>query len=143
MALSADKSVPQMGPTGRLWELPVLADEAIYVGALVCVNQDDNFAIAAAVDTGLVAVGRAEHAVDATGLANGDVSVQVRDGIFKFENDGTDPVTDLFSACYIVDDETVSSSSDTGARSIAGVVAALDSDGGVWVAINPLDRDVS
>jgi hypothetical protein len=68
----------------------------------------------------------------------------VRSGIFKY---GNSSAGDLIAAvnigadCYIVDDQTVALTSNTGARCKAGKVHGVDTDGGVYVAfsfpINP------
>ena len=54
-----------------------------------------------------------------------------------------DTITDLIaqadagSDCYIVDDQTVAKTSGTNTRSRAGIVLAVDADGGVWVQVGP------
>lgn len=87
--------------------------------------------------TGLIAVGRFEETVDNTAGANGDVSVQIKRGTFKFGNSSAGDLiaqADVGADCYIVDDQTVAKTSATNTRSVAGKIIAVDADG-VWVKI--------
>jgi len=132
MALSADRNTPHKD--GQLVPVKVAADAVIFAGALVAANAS-GFAVPGSVAATLTYLGRADVAVDNTGGSNGDITVNVRRGLaFKWKNSGTDPVTQasLGKVCYIVDDETVAATHDTNARSAAGIVIQLDSDG-VWV----------
>lgn len=110
----------------------VAAGAVIYQGALVVL--DGGWAEGGASGAGLVSVGVALSTVDNSSGSNGDAAVQIRKGIWKFDNDGTDPVTisDIGSDCFVVDDHTVAKTDDTGARSVAGKITNLDA-GGVWV----------
>lgn len=132
MALTAGRNTPKRD--GDILVLPVKANVKIFEGSLVVL--DAGYAKPGVEATGLIAVGRAEEFADNTGGQDGDITVKVRRGCFKFENDATDPVTQthVLTDCYIVDDETVSSSDNTGTRSKAGKVIAVESDG-VWVEI--------
>ncbi len=105
------------------------AATVIYAGALV-VN-DGGKAAPGKTAAGLVALGRAAETVDNT---NGGKSVEIDKGTFRYGNSGADPVTaaSIGKQVYIVDDETVAATSDTNARSVAGVCFDLD-DNGVWV----------
>lgn len=113
----------------------VAADTTIYAGSLVCLDAT-GMAVPGEEDDTLTCAGRAEDTVVNGGLA-GDETVVVRRGAFKWENDAVAPVTaaHLLKACYVVDDQTVSSSHETNTRCAAGVVVAVDADG-VWVEIN-------
>ena len=114
----------------------VAADTTIYAGALVCLDAT-GMAVPGAEDATLTCAGRAEETVVNGGAAGDEVVVVRRKGAFKWENDATDPVTaaHLLQACYVVDDQTVSSSHETNTRCVAGAVVAVDADG-VWVEIN-------
>lgn len=100
------------------------------------------------VATGLVAVGifdpsgpdSLDGIMDNTGGAADAFNVRVRSGIFRFANLGADPVVaaDVGKPCYIFDDNTVAHSDGTGARSVAGVVAKVET-AGVWVQIGSVD----
>lgn len=132
MALTADRNTPMKD--GELIAVPVAASAVIHAGALVAANAT-GFAVPGSVATTLTYLGRAEEAADATGYADGIATVQVRRGkAFKFKNSGADPVTQasLGKTCYIVDDETVAATNGAGARSAAGIVLGIDTDG-VWI----------
>lgn len=116
-----------------LLSLPVAAGAKIFAGAIVCIEA--GFAVPGKTATDLIYVGRAEETIDNSEGDNGDVAIEVRRGnAFKFDNDTSDPVAagHLFTDCYIVDDQTVSSSHATNTRSIAGKVIGFD-DSSVWV----------
>lgn len=77
--------------------------------------------------------------MDNTGGSNGDKTVKVRSGVFRFYNSSSGDaigVSEVGKDCYIVDDQTVAKTDGTGTRSIAGKVHGVDSMG-VWVAIGP------
>lgn len=130
MALTADRNTPMRG-TG-LVVLAVAAGTRIYAGSLVAVDVT-GFAIPGKVATGLTYAGRAEEAVDNTGGAAGAVRVQVRRGeAFKWANDWTITQAQLFKTAFIVGDQTVGATDDTGKRSAAGRITGIDADG-VWI----------
>ena len=110
----------------------VAAQTIIYEGSLVVLEA--GYAKPGKEATGLVCLGRAEEYVNNFAGQNGDKLVRVKRGCFKFENDSDNPVTGahVLQDCFIVDDETVSSSDESSARSVAGKVIAIESDG-VWV----------
>ena len=112
---------------------PVAAGATIYKGALVAFNAA-GYVVPGTTATTLTPLGRAEQTVDNTGGADGDVSVDIRSGVFPWDNDGTDTVdlTHVGSPAYIVDDQTVASTDGTGTRSEAGTIFDVDADG-VWV----------
>lgn len=113
--------------------LPVKGATKIFEGSLVAVKA--GFAIPGKLDAAIIAVGRAEEFIENTG-ADGEAIIKVRRGCFKFENDAAKPVTNaqLLQDCYIVDDQTVSSSHETNTRSRAGKVIEVEPDG-VWIEI--------
>ncbi len=118
---------------GKTLILPVKANTKIFDGSLVALDATGYAVPGATADT-LIAAGRAEVFVDNTGGADGAVSVKVRRGVFKFDNDDTDPVTaqDIKKDCYILDDETVTMLAV--GTSVAGKVIGLD-NGEVLVEI--------
>lgn len=133
-ALTADRDT--LRRDGVQFEFPVAASTKIYAGSIVCVNTS-NLATKGAAATGLRAVGVAEAMADnSTGSAS-DIRVKVRRGVFRFGNSsGADAIAlkDVGKICYIVDDQTVALTNGSNARSVAGVVADVDSSG-VWVDI--------
>ena len=112
---------------------PVAAGATIYKGSLVAFNAA-GYVVPGTTATTLTPLGRAEQTVDNTDGADGDVSVDIRSGVFPWANDGTDTVdrTHVGSPAYIVDDQTVASTDGTGTRSEAGTIFDVDADG-VWV----------
>lgn len=134
MALSTARNTLQMGegdPT--LLSVPVATATTIYQGGIVAKNSS-GYATPGATSSSLTAIGRAEETVTNAG-SNGAKSIQVRRGCFKFAN-GSSSIAqgDLFSLCYMVDDQTVHKTDGSGTRSIAGLIMQVDSDG-IWVAI--------
>ena len=97
----------------------------------------------------LVALGRVEKTFDNTGGVAGGASidapvgrsyVEVKCGQFWFTNSAsTDLIaqSQLFSLCYLVDDNVVAKTSNGGVRSIAGMVVGIDPVLGVCVLMGP------
>lgn len=115
---------------GEVYSLPVAAGVVIYAGSLVALN--GGYAEPFSVATGLICAGRALEQIDNTGGADGDVSITVDSGVFKFANGGDIDQASLGETACGVDDQTVSSSSGTGTRSACGTIVGVDSDG-VWI----------
>ncbi|SKC68355.1 hypothetical protein [Maledivibacter halophilus] len=132
MALAAGRNTPERQVSCLV--LPVKAGIRIFEGSLITLAS--GYAVPGSESVGLTAAGRAEEYVDNTEGQDGDATVKVKRGCFRFENDQNDPVlqSHVLSNCYIVDDETVSSSDGSSSRSIAGKVIAVDTYG-VWVEI--------
>ena len=131
MPLTADRNTQMKD--GELIAVPIAAAKKIFAGSLVAANAT-GYATPGAVAATLTYLGRAEETVDNAG-ADGALSVLVRRGkAFKFANSATDAVTQasMGKVCYIEDDQTVSATSATGARSAAGIVIGVEA-GGVWV----------
>lgn len=119
---------------GDILNVPVAANVKIFAGALVCANAT-GYATPGAEATTLTYLGRAEEAVDNTGGADAAKTLNIRrKQAFKWRNSAGDPVTQasLGKSCYIEDDETVSATDNTGARSAAGIVLEVSADS-VWV----------
>lgn len=131
MALSADRNTPELA--GSMRSGGVAAAAVIYLGAIVMRNAAGYLTKGAAA-TGLVGVGRAEQRVTG-GSAAGDVALDYRPGIFRFDNSASTDligITEIGKVCYAVDDQTVAKTDGTGARSPAGFVEGIDAQG-VWV----------
>lgn len=132
-ALTQDRNTPVR--TGQTRRLKLDANVRIFAGALVVLAA--GFAKPGATALNLVAVGRAEEAVDNTGGAQGAKEIEVRPGIFRFGNSAAgDAITaaEIGSDCYVVDDQTVAKTNGTNTRSKAGKVFDVDAQG-VWVEI--------
>lgn len=121
----------------RTLVLPVKAGTVIYQGAFVAVD-DSGMAVPAQKAEGLRAAGRAEKTADNKNGADGDCSVQVKRGVFIWNNTATaaDKVSEehVLGPCYMEDDQTVTANA-TGA-SVAGIVIRVGLDG-VAVELTP------
>ena len=130
MALSKDRSTKARMPGN--WHYPLAAATKIYAGALVVL--DGGYLAPGSTKLGLIAIGRAEEAIDNSTGAAGAKRCETARGCFLFANAAADPVVqaDVGKDCYIVDDETVAKTSGSNTRSVAGKVRAVEA-GGVWV----------
>lgn len=128
-------SLLQIGVTGetpKIWEGAMVASAA-------------GFATRAGESGSGHAIGVAQETVDnsAVGAADGDKSINVMQGAFWFGNSAAaDEVTeaDFLATVFIVDDQTVALTDDTGARAIAGQALRVDSVLGVLVYIDALNN---
>ena len=131
-ALAADRNTPAR--EGGMIHRPVAASTLIWAGALACQNAT-GFAVPGATAIGLVVLGRAEERVDNSAGADGDLTIRIKRGVFRFANSaGADEITgaDIGSLAWIVDDQTVAKTNGTNTRSLAGTVDDVDAQG-VWV----------
>lgn len=115
--------------------VPVAANEVIPAGVIVQVNTA-GAAVNATATAANRTIGVNQYRVDNTGGLAGAKKVQAERGVFgPFGNSAsTDQITlaDLGASCYVVDNQTVAKTSNTGARPVAGTVFSVDVDG-VWV----------
>lgn len=113
---------------GDVIVLPVAAKAVIEAGQMVMLNET-GFALPAKKKENQTAAGRAEEYVDNSKGTDGEQTILIRRGIFKWENDTANAVTTahLLKPCYMKDSETVTSLA-TGA-SIAGKVISIEHDG--------------
>jgi hypothetical protein len=119
--------------------LPAAAGAKFYKGGIVVANAA-GYAVPALTATTVKAAGRSEREVDNTAGAAGDKKVEVRHGIFLYDNSAAgDAITiaDRYALCYLVDDHTVAKTDGTGTRSKAGKIVNVEA-AGVWVHIDPL-----
>ncbi|MCK9468199.1 MAG: hypothetical protein M0Q49_02175 [Porticoccaceae bacterium] len=131
-ALTKDRNTPKR--IGEVFHLPVAASKKIFAGSLVMLNAT-GYATPGATATGQVCAGRANEQVDNSAGADGDLFVDVEQGVFQFANSASaDEITaaEIGDTCYIVDDQTVAKTDGTSTRSAAGKVVGVDADG-VWV----------
>lgn len=132
MALTVDRNTHMKDQ--ELIAVPMAANIKLFGGSLAAANAS-GYATKGAVSAALTYLGRVESVADNTGGNAGDKTVMVRRGkAFKWGNYGADAVTqaELGKPCFIYDDYQVAKTSGNGARSVAGVVLGVDSDG-VWV----------
>jgi hypothetical protein len=131
-ALTEARTTPRRD--GRGFARAVAATKKIFEGSIVCLSAT-GFATPGATATALVADGVALSTVDNSAGADGDKTVEVEKGVFRFGNSAsTDAITraEIGDDCYIVDDQTVAKTSGSNTRSIAGKIVDVDSVG-VWV----------
>ena len=132
-ALSAARNTPERA--GGVVGYPVKASVKPIQGGIAVLNA--GYAAPGTTALNLVAIGRFEETVDNSAGSNGDVSVQVKRGTFKFGNSSAGDLiaqADVGADCYIVDDQTVAKTNGSNTRSVAGKIIAVDADG-VWVKI--------
>lgn len=116
--------------------LDMAANELVLKGTIVCVNASGQ-AVAGVDGEGFNAVGKASALYDnrttaPAGGAAGAVEAEVECGIYGWLSTGTAPV--MGDVVYVVDNQTVSTSSDSGARGIAGyVIEVVGSYTYVWM----------
>lgn len=133
-ALTTARTTPKRDST--LFARAMAGTKKVYEGALVCLNAT-GYATPGAVATTLVADGIARQTVDNSAGADGDLTVEVEKGTFRFANStSTDAITkaEIGDTCYIVDDQTVAKTNGTNTRSAAGTIVDVDAQG-VWVKI--------
>jgi hypothetical protein len=136
MALTQNRDTPRYatGPAPEVLSFPVKGSVEIFVGALVGLDAS-GFLVPAAATRALKIIGRAEEHISTTAIAgytDGDSSIAVRAGTFKWKNGDSIARADVGELCFASDDETVRKSSSSGARPPAGVIVGVDTDG-VWV----------
>lgn len=133
MALSADRRTPRYEtPDGPVARYKLKASTTIYAGSMVMLDAS-GLAVPATKAASHVPVGRAEHA--AKSGAAGDVHVECRQGVFRWNHDVTGKdirAQEIGDKVYVEDDETVRRDQDSNGV-VVGRAVALD-DVGVWVA---------
>lgn len=118
---------------GEIDYYPVAAATKIPAGVIVALNAAGN-AVNASDAAALRVIGRAEETVDNTAGAAGDLFINVKRGVFKWANSGTNAIaspTHLRKFAYVEDNQTVATTSTN--KIIAGRIRSVDADGGVWV----------
>lgn len=136
------KTQESLGVKPQRQSAPVAASTSLIKGSMVALNASGDCVPVTAVTTLLVA-GMAEESVDNSAGIAGAKKVTMRFGLFKWANaTAGDAITraDIGALAYGVDNQTVSDVS-TG-RSIVGVIADVDSDGGIWVLMGPGRRSI-
>ncbi|MGO3934748.1 hypothetical protein [Rhodopseudomonas pseudopalustris] len=127
-ALTADRNTPRFEGDLRVG---AAAAVKIFAGSLV-MRDAAGYITKGQTALGLRGVGRAEEFVDNSAGSAGDQVIKYRGGAFRFANSGsTDEITraEIGKFCYAVDDQTVAKTSGANTRSVAGVVAGVDSLG--------------
>lgn len=135
MALSADTDIlERASPTSQLFAEVGTDSTQFYKGGIVCISTATGKVVKGTAATTLIAIGRCEENV-LTGTSN-TRKIKARTGTFKYGNSASGDLIaadDIGKACYIVDDNTVALTDGSSARSRAGIIEGVDTDGGVWV----------
>ncbi len=148
-ALTNSRNTPELGDGGRIRVLGVEANTTIYLGGMVAINSSGNAVPASATTTtanALKVIGRADsvvngipgqNAVNNPGAA-GALQVNARKGVFMYAQDGSITAASVESPCFAIDDNTVSANDRASGATVqqyavAGLVAAIDPSGEVWV----------
>lgn len=141
MALAADRNTKMMdgGPMPATLSFGVKTGVTIYKGALVGIDTTTGYLVPATAATTICIVGRAEDQVVAGAAASGTYKCNVKTGVHKWANStvAACAITHVGTMVYAEDDQTISQTSQGGTLSQAGLMLALDSDGGVWVCSGP------
>lgn len=122
---------------------PIAASTKVFRGGILCMNSS-GYATKGAEALTLRVLGVALEQVDNTSGSNGDLDVPYEVGVFNFANSSSgDAITaaETGKPCFLVDDQTVAKTDNSGARVVAGIVRGVDDDG-VWVELgshNPTD----
>jgi hypothetical protein len=127
-ALLADRMNAE--PVLSTLTLPVKASTIIYGGATV-VTDSSGYAVGATEATGLKCWGVAEETVDNSAGSNGAQFVKVRPGVFSRDvGTSADALTqaDIGKTVYAIDDHTVGKTTNSSARSPAGIFLGYDTD---------------
>jgi hypothetical protein len=124
---------------------PVKAGIKLIKGAMYGVDAN-GYAVHAESGTASKARGEVMYTVDNTDGDDGDVKVRGRAGVFKlFGLSGSAPTrADMYAQVYFQDDQTVSTSSNSGARPVAGILMDVV-NGRPFVAVGaptPADGDL-
>jgi hypothetical protein len=131
MALSAGRQASAHTLCGKQ-ALPQKASVVIYQGGMIGIDAA-GYAIPAAASAlqAIPGVARSNGGLDrwTGGATDGATNVEYDEGIFSMKNSASaDEITiaDMGKPCYVVDDETVALTSNSGARPPAGIIRGLD-----------------
>jgi hypothetical protein len=129
MAATTEINAPEH--PGNIAQHPVAAATNLFAGTLVALDTSGNV-VPAADTAGLRVVGRAEHNANNTDGAAGDITINVKRGVFRYANSATAAVDadDKGKIVYVEDNQTVAETSTNKIK--AGRVFQVDADG-VWV----------
>ncbi len=128
-AASADRNTRELDGLGS-WPtaFTVKAAEILFAGVMLALDSTPEL-VEASDSAGLKVVGGNPKYLDNT--ADGKTAVP-QFGVFKFENDGSNPVVAGDLIAYVKDDQTACASAGSTHKVVAGLVVAVESDG-VWL----------
>lgn len=136
-ALTAARNTKQVADTGTS-SYPMLNAVTGYQGG-IAVMDSAGYIKPGVTGASLIAVGVFSKTADNSAGAAAAINGELREGFFYFANSaGGDAIAldDLGKPCYVVDDQTVALTSNSGARSPCGRIAGYDATLGVLVEIN-------
>lgn len=109
-------------------------------GDIACIDTTTGLLTVAGISSTLIPLGYFNGDYEGDGVTPVQVKLFQEQHLDGFDNDSADPVApeDVGKLVYFVAGGAVSISSDDNARSPAGRLAFIDSDGTVWVAVPPL-----
>ena len=131
-ALSADRRTPRRThPEGVVARYKLKASTTIYAGASVMLDAN-GLAVPATKAADHVPVGRAEH--PAKSGASGDIYVECRQGLFRWDNLAANKVAlaDVGEKVFVEDDQTIRKAANGGGVAV-GKLVEIDNVG-AWVA---------
>jgi len=122
--------------TWKRMALPLTNAVAVEKGELICIDTATGLFDKGGVSTTLLPVGYADEDLTGDGTVLLHVTLFDEKRLHVWDNDTGTPVTaaDIGSDAYIVDERSVSSSSATNTRSVAGRIFGVTSEG---VIIDP------
>lgn len=137
-ALTVEKDNVRYGDDAvvDLLALKTAANVKIFKGALV--SLEGGYARPARTNTTDLVAGVARKTVDNLGGLAGALDVEVRRGLFTFENSAAaDAIAqdDVGLLCYVVDDQTVALTNGGATRGAAGRILGIDPSGKVLVQV--------
>lgn len=114
-ASTADRNTERR--SGEELYLPVAAATRIFAGIMAAINSG-GYIVPAADTAGLRVIGRSEEQIDNSAGANGDLGIQLRRGVFLFDNSTTNALDkdDIGKQCFVEDDHTVAETSTNGVK---------------------------
>ncbi|MCX5785672.1 MAG: collagen-like protein [Elusimicrobia bacterium] len=115
---------------GKIIVRGAAAEVRIFAGSMVARNAS-GYAVPAADTAGLVVEGRAAKTVDNSGGENGDLQVEIEQGVFLYDSAGLTE-GDAGKECYAADDQTVNLDGGTN-HVFAGVIMEVVSADEAWV----------
>lgn len=143
-ALTKGRNTKEMGVVKAVLDdldLPQAATKKVYQGSLVVLNAsgyaEPGTAATAKIAAGVAMLNPNTDVSDSTGLADGALRIRVRQGAFWFANSSAGDLiaqADVGKYCWVVDDQTVAKTSNSSARSKAGIILDV-STLGVLVAV--------
>lgn len=144
-ALTVEKDNTRYGDDAvvDLLALKIDANVKILKGALVSLAA--GYARPSRTNTTDLVAGVARATVDNTGGAQGAKDVEVRRGLFTFENSTAGDLiaqANVGAVCYVVDDQTVALTNGGATRGIAGRILGVTADGKVLVQVGLISGSI-